>query len=101
MASIPHSRSHGLSEDAQLAHSLLERYPDLSDQELADLIGAFKRFPLLDLGILAADEQLAEKLAAFHTDHGGKLGLSRSERVGAIALTVLILGLASAIMIGV
>jgi len=73
MASQHYLRSRGLSEDAARAESLLNRYPDLSEQELASLIRRFKNLPLLDFGLLAADRQLGDRLDAFYRDHGDKL----------------------------
>ena len=73
MASQHYSRSRELSEGAVKAEALLNRYPDLSEQELASLIRTFAHLPLLDFGLMAADERLGEKLDAFYRDHGYKL----------------------------
>lgn len=73
MASQYYSRSRGLSHNAAKAETLLNRYPDVSEEELATLIQCFARFPLLDFGVIAADERLGIKLDAFYRDHGDKL----------------------------
>lgn len=65
-----HFWSRGLSEQAAQAEVLLARYPHISEQELADLIRAFTRLPLLDFGLVAADDRLGSKLDAFYADHG-------------------------------
>lgn len=73
MATQHYSRSRELSEGAVKAEALLNRYPDLSEQELAHLIRTFAHLPLLDFGLMAADERLGEKLDEFYRDHGDKL----------------------------
>ena len=73
MATQYFSRSRELSHNAANAERLLNRYPDLSEQELETLIRSFARFPLLDYGIIAADDALGPKLDAFYRDHGDKL----------------------------
>ena len=55
------------------AEALIGRYPNLSEQELASLIDIFPYLPILDVGLMTADDRLSEKLAAFHRDHGSKL----------------------------
>lgn len=96
MASRIYPRSPDLSERALEAETLLNRYPDLTRTELSTLIRSFVHLPLLDYGLLAADEQLGPKLDAFHRDHGHELrapvgGLMWAMLVpAAIALGVLV-----------
>ena len=73
MASQPYFRARGLSEDAEHAQVLLQRYPNLSEAELASLIRTFAGLPFLDFGLMAADERLGDKLSVFYADHGAKL----------------------------
>lgn len=73
MASQYHSRSRELSHYAAQTETLLNRYPDISESELETLIRSFAKFPLLDFGVIAADERLGTKLDAFYRDHGDKL----------------------------
>lgn len=94
MASQPYSRARELSASAHHAQALLERYPDISDQELATLISTLAELPLLDFGLLAADERMDDKLNAFHADHGDKLRPPLSGIVWAIAVPVLIVSVA-------
>src|SRR3546814_20491361 len=73
MATQFHSRSREPSEMAVRAEALLSRYPDLSEPELASLIHTFPYLPILDVGLMTADDRLSEKLEAFHRNHGHKL----------------------------
>ncbi len=68
-----YSRSRQPSATALRVETLLSRYPDLREQELAELIDLFPFLPMLDLGLMTADDQLSEKLAEFQRDHGKKL----------------------------
>lgn len=74
---IGHNWSGKLSDDATHAEGLLARYPHISEQELADLVRAFSRLPLLDFGLVAADDRLGAKLETFYADHGEKLRTPR------------------------
>ncbi|MGZ8335671.1 MAG: hypothetical protein ACXWU1_03305 [Allosphingosinicella sp.] len=69
------------SETALRAEALLDRYPNLSEQELAELINLFPQLSLLDQGLLTADERLSGKLADFHRHHGRKLKTSKADLV--------------------
>jgi hypothetical protein len=73
MASRIYPRSPNLSDRALEAETLLNRYPDLSRAELSTLIRSFAQLPLLDYGLLAADERLGPKLEAFSNDHEHEL----------------------------
>ena len=77
MASRPfpetYSRSRQPSELTVRFEALLNRYPDLGEQELATMIESFPYLRVLDVGLMTADDRLAEKLEAFHRDHGRKL----------------------------
>lgn len=73
MATRYYSRSRQKSDMAREAESLLIRHPNLSEQELARLIDILPRLPILDMGLMTADDRLSEKLAAFHRHHGDKL----------------------------
>ena len=95
MASQSFFSPRALSADAADAQGLLYRYPDISDRELAVLVRHFQNLPLLDFGLLAADERLGTKLDAFYADHGDKLrpSLSWTEWafVGATVIGVIML----------
>ena len=90
MASQSYFRAHALSDEAEHAQALLQRYPDLSEAEVGVLIRTFAGLPLLDFGLMAADEQLSDKLEAFYADHGETLRPTVWESTWAIAVPALI-----------
>ncbi len=73
MATRYYSRSRQKSGLALEAETLLIRYPNLSEQELARLIDILPHLPILDMGLMTADDRLSEKLATFNRHHGDKL----------------------------
>lgn len=70
--------------------TLLSRYPDLREQELAELIELFPFLPMLDLSLMTADDQLSEKLAAFQRDHGKQLKAPVSSLILFLAFPALV-----------
>lgn len=76
MATHAYLRAREPSAIAARAELLLSRYPNLSEAELAELINLMHRLPVLDLGLMTADDRLSDQLDAFHRDHGDKLGPS-------------------------
>ena len=94
MASLHYSRSRALSDDAVRAETLLVRYPDLSEQELADLLRTFARLPLLDFGLIAADRRLGAHLDSFYDDHGHRLWPPLSKWAWAVAVPLVMVTLA-------
>ena len=74
-------RSRPRSETALRAEILLDRYPNLSEQELAELINLFPGLSLLDQGLMTADEHLSDKLGDFHRDHGDKLKVRKIDLI--------------------
>jgi len=83
------------SDVAARAEHLLDRYPNLSEQELAELINLFARLPILDFGLMTADRRLSGKLDAFHREHGRKIRptLASIAAVTAIPLMIVITAL--------
>ena len=69
----PYSRARPPSRTAVEVEALLDRYPHLSREETARLVGAYPYLPMLDYALITADERLAGKIDAFHRDHGHKL----------------------------
>ena len=77
------------------AQALLARYPNLGEQELAELINLFHYLRLLDVSLIAADERLSDQLADFRRDHGRAVPMSRETLIMALALAaILVLGVA-------
>lgn len=70
--------------------TLLSRYPDLREQELAELIELFPFLPMLDLSLMTADDQLSEKLAEFQRDHGKQLKAPVSSLILFLAFPALV-----------
>jgi len=68
--------------------ALLDRYPNLSEDELAELVGLYPYLRMVDRGLITVDERLSRKFAAFHRDHGRRLRASMAELAlfGAAAL---------------
>ena len=84
------SRSRQPAAIALRAETLINRYPNLSEAELAELINLMRRLPILDFGLMAADDQLAGKMEAFHQDHGDRLGPSLVSAVTFFAVPAII-----------
>jgi hypothetical protein len=55
------------------ARELVERYPNLSEIELARLIGLYRRFSALDMALMISDDALGPKLDRFIQDHRRQL----------------------------
>ncbi len=89
-------RSREPSVIAGRAESLLHRYPNLSEVELAELINLMPRVPLLDFGLMTADPVMSSRLDAFHRDHGHKVRPTPAS-IAALLMIPAILGIAAAI----
>ena len=87
MATRIHQRFRPPSETTVEAETLLMRYPNLSEGELATLINLFPYIRILDLGMMTSDDRLAGKLDAFHHDHGKRLGTPSSSLIVFLALS--------------
>ena len=74
------------TEIAVRAEVLLDRYPNLSEQELAELINLFPHLSLLDQGLLTVDERLSGKLHKFHHEHRATLTPGKVDLVLSLAL---------------
>lgn len=90
MAAQYFPRSREPSAIAQRAETLVARYPNLSEVELAELINLMPRLPMLDFGLMTADDQLSDRMEAFHRDHGDKLGPSLASAVTFLAVPAII-----------
>ncbi|HEU4967356.1 hypothetical protein [Sphingomonas sp.] len=89
------SQSRTPSERTLRVEQLLIRYPDISDNELAFLVGTFPYLPPVELSLMLADDRLAEKLDSFHRDHGHMLVAPRTWLLAALLSTA---GLVAAIL---
>jgi hypothetical protein len=78
------------SEVARRTEQLLDRYPNLSEQELAELINLFGRLPILEYGLLTADDRLSPKVEAFHRDHGRQVRTSLASVAAVVAVPLVI-----------
>ena len=58
---------------AQQAAELIERYPNLSELELARMINLYRELSALDMALMISDEKLAPKLDDFYRDHRRQL----------------------------
>jgi hypothetical protein len=47
----------------------LRRYPDISDQEQADLLGGFRQLSNLDIAFMLSNPDVGPKLERFRADH--------------------------------
>ena len=84
----PYSRARSRSETTLRVEALLGRYPNLSEQELAELINLFPTLNILDHGLITADDALSGNLVAFQRDHGKKLKPSVSSLILFLAVPV-------------
>ena len=57
----------------QEAADLIDRYPNLSEIELARLINLYRGFSALDSALILSDRRLGSKLDRFCGDHRSKL----------------------------
>jgi len=55
------------------AATLLSRYPNLSEIELARLINAHRRLSALDMAFMLSDEELGPRLHRFSAEHRSAL----------------------------
>ena len=85
--STVYDRARPRSQTALRAEYLLSRYPNLSEQELTELINLFPHVNMVARGLMAADDHMGSKVEAFHRDHGAKLDSFGGPRATLIAAT--------------
>lgn len=61
------------ADPASEVASLISRYPNLSETELARLINLYRALPILDMALMMSDQSLAPKLDGFVNDHRRRL----------------------------
>ena len=76
MATNFYSRPREPSCVAARAEVLLQRYPNLSEAELAELINLMPSVPVLDFGLMTADPAMSSRLDDFYREHGRKVRTS-------------------------
>jgi hypothetical protein len=85
MAAV-YDRARPRSDTTLRAEELLSRYPNLKEEELAELINLFPHLNMIARGLMAADERLGAKVEAFYTEHGDRLDGGLGGRTKQIAL---------------
>lgn len=86
----PFDRAKPRSEAAMRVEALLGRYPNLSEQELAELINLFPKVDMVARAVIAADDRLGENVVNLYRDHGEKLDGAIGGRTLPIALAVFV-----------
>ena len=99
MASQSFFSPRALSAHSKKVHELLYRYPNISEGELVVLVDHFRNLPLLDFGLLAADERLGAKMEAFYADHSDKLRSPWSLAEWALVVALVVAGLLLVFMV--
>jgi hypothetical protein len=69
---------------------LLGRYPNLSEQELAELINLFPSVDMVARAVIAADDRLGDKVVDLYREHGEKLDGAIGGRTLSIALAAFV-----------
>jgi hypothetical protein len=77
------------------ASELIERYPNLSEVELASLINAYRELSALDVALMISDEKLGRNMEQFYADHRPKL--KTPFRQYAILVAIAVVGAAVAL----
>lgn len=71
---IPRGQAKGPSGIAlQQAAELIDRYPNLSEVELARLINVYRELSALEVALLISEDELTPKLSQFVQDHRSKI----------------------------
>ncbi len=86
-----YSRSRGPSQLTLDVEKLLRRYPNLSEEELANLIETFPQLSMLDAALLTADDRLAVPLETFHRDHSQRLRRPWPSLIALVAVPAMLL----------
>ena len=86
----PYDRARPRSETSLRAEDLLSRYPNLSEQELAELINLFPHVNMVARGLMAADDRMGAKVEHFYRDHGDKLDGGLGGRAALLAFAAFV-----------
>jgi len=74
------------------AAGLIDRYPNLSEIELARLINLYRGFSALDSALIISDRRLGPKLDRFYGDHRSKLRTPFRQYAALILYALLTIG---------
>lgn len=74
------------------AAELIDRYPNLSEVELARLINLYRDFSALDSALIISDRKLGPKLDRFYGDHRSKLRAPLRQYAALVLYGVLTIG---------
>jgi hypothetical protein len=85
-----YARLRPRSQTALRAESLLGRYPNLSEQQLAELINLLPRLGMLDQSLLAMDDRLSGKFTDFRREHRSKLKPQRTDLIMVAAFAAIV-----------
>lgn len=77
------------------ASELINRYPNLSEVELARLINVYRELSALEVALMISDEELGRKMDQFYADHRAKL--KTPFRQYAILVVIAVVGAAVAL----
>ena len=89
--STAYDRARPRSDATLRVEHLLSRYPNLKEEELAELINLFPHLDMISRGLLAADDRLGDKVGDFYREHGNRLDHVVPLRTSIFALAVLAL----------
>jgi len=94
MADTPKGRFVARDEAAHQAGTkqvsdYLRRYPDISDEELADLIARYRELPSVEMALLASDQALASKVELFRSQHRRETRLPFRQYAVLVAIAVI------------
>ena len=68
---------------------LIERYPNMSEVELARLVNLYRQLSAMDVALMISDEQLGRKLDRFFADHRAKLKTPFRQYAVLVAIAVI------------
>jgi hypothetical protein len=66
-------RTRPRSSLTEEAERLVQKYPNITDEEIDRLVAIFPKLPVLDVGLMTSDDSLASRLEAFHREHGRRI----------------------------
>lgn len=78
------AEARALRASRQHAADLLDRYPDISKKEVAEILDFLRTGRHLDVGLLTSDDRLRHKLDAFMTLHGKELRVGFTEAAAVV-----------------